>query len=285
MRILGSATTALRRIVDLGLVLLIVTVLLGVVLGKGAPLVGRQSIVIGGSSMEPAIPLGAAIVVQPADPATLAVGDIVSMQIGPERTTFTHRVVTVIDRADGRWIRTQGDANAEPDPTLVAASAVIGRVELVIPYAGYLLALLSLPMGVMFVLGFAATLLAIAWLLESLEPDPRPRRARSEGPVVDGGSTSSSPATAQPAPDGALLRGEPIAARPTWAPLPSAPTLVPAGAGGSLGVDRTTPSFVGPSPVDGCVSRPTVREQLDRSREVRRKRARWQAGRDPKPAG
>ena len=122
MRILAGATTALRRIVDLGLVILIVVVLLGVVLGKGAPLVGRQSIVIGGGSMEPTIALGAAIIVRPVDPAALAVGDVVSMQVGPEQTTFTHRIVALVERADGRWIRTQGDANAAPDPTLVPAA-------------------------------------------------------------------------------------------------------------------------------------------------------------------
>ena len=119
MRILAGATTALRRIVDLGLVILILVVLLGVVLGKGAPLVGRQSIVIGGGSMEPTIGLGSAIIVRPVDPAGLAVGDVVSLRVGPEQTTYTHRIIALVERADGRWIRTQGDANAAPDPTLV----------------------------------------------------------------------------------------------------------------------------------------------------------------------
>src|SRR5207302_234622 len=127
---------------------------------------------------------------------------VVSMQVGAERTTYTHRVVAVIDRADGRWIRTQGDANAGPDPTLVPASAVLGRVDLAIPFAGYLLALLSLPVGMMFVLGMAATLLSVAWLLESLEPDALPTSAGSSG-SVEGGDPSP--------------RGEPIAARPSAA--------------------------------------------------------------------
>ena len=39
-----------------------------------------------------------------------------------------------------------------------------------LPLIGYLVALMSLPVGILFVLGLAATLLAIAWLLESLEP-------------------------------------------------------------------------------------------------------------------
>ncbi|HLO35204.1 MAG TPA: signal peptidase I, partial [Candidatus Deferrimicrobium sp.] len=185
MRVLAGATTALPRIVDLVLIALIIVVLLGVILGRGAPLVGRQSIVIGGGSMEPAIGLGAAIVVRPTDPSVLAVGDVVSLHVGAEQTTYTHRIVAIVDRSDGRWIRTKGDANPTPDPTLVPATAVIGRVELVIPLAGYLLALLSLPMGVLFVLGLAATLLAIAWLLESLEFEPRPVRRREGDGAAD----------------------------------------------------------------------------------------------------
>jgi len=263
MRILAGATIALRRIVDIGLVALILVTLFGIVLAKGAPLVGRQSIIIGGGSMAPALGLGSAILVRPVDASDLAVGDVVSMQIGPERTTYTHRIVAVVDRADGRWLRTKGDANATPDPTIVPATAVIGRVEFVIPLAGYLLALLSLPMGVMFVLGLAATLLAIAWLLESLEPESRPTR----NPVG-----SNDPA-ALPAPSGSplpvlapeLLRGEPIAARPA-----GLVRLAGATGGGSWALAASvTPAAAAPAP------RPTVREQLDRSREVRRRRARW----------
>ncbi|MEA2607123.1 MAG: signal peptidase [Chloroflexota bacterium] len=253
MRILSSATVALRRIVDIGLVGLILVVLVGIVIGKGAPLVGRQSIIVGGGSMEPALGLGSAIVVKPVAAAELAVGDIVSLRVGPDRTTYTHRIVAVVDRSDGRWIRTKGDANADPDPSLVPATAVIGRVELVVPLFGYLLALLSLPLGVMFVIGLAATLLAIAWLLESLEPEPRQKPRPDAGPVPS------------------LELGEPIPARPNRAP-----------AAGGVGAGWTATSmFSGPLATalpSSTVARPNVRDQIERSREVRRRRARWLTG-------
>lgn len=274
MRILARATTALRRIVDLALVILIVLVLFAVILGKGMPLLGRQSIVIGGGSMEPAIGIGAAVVVHPAEPAALAVGDVVSMQVGPDRATYTHRIIAVVDRPDGRWIRTRGDANPSPDPTLVPASAVIGRVELVVPLIGYLLALLSLPTGVMFVLGLAATLLAIAWLLESLELEPRLAGQHSGGTAgLEGsdaeGSLRPPPAAPAPALDAVMaapvaverLRGEPIALRAN--PHPAAP---------SAAASQALQSFA-------SAARPTVREQLARSRELRDRQARWLQGR------
>ena len=275
MRILAGATTMLRRIVDLGLIVLIVVVLLGIVLAKGAPLVGRQSIVIGGGSMEPSIGVGSAIVVRPVEPAALAVGDVVSMQVGPGRTTYTHRIVAIVDRADGRWIRTQGDANPTPDPALVAAGDVIGRVELVVPFAGYLLAVLSLPMGAMFVLGLAATLLAIAWLLESLELDTAPaRQLDGSRPAQPEGSPTAFTADAA---DEALVRGEPIASRPARPALADDSLLAPPLGASAWGA--------GPAPASS-VGRLTVREQLDERRATRARRRRWlgHRGRDQHPA-
>ena len=240
---LGRATGIIRRVLDALLLALIVVVLGGVVLGKLVPLTGRQTIVIGGGSMEPAVPLGSAVIIKPVDVAALTVGDIVSLKAGPQNALYTHRIVAVVDRPDGRWVQTKGDANADQDPTLVHASAIVGRTEVVIPLAGYLIVLLSIPAGVLFLIGLAASLLAGAWLLESLEPEW----------VAKG--------TARPLPR-RPLSGEPIAARP-GAPKP---VTGPAGA--------------------GFAARPTIPEQLARSRETRVRRARWSSAfprRDHRP--
>ena len=201
-RKLGRATGIIRRVLDAMLLALIVVVLGGVVLGKLVPLTGRQTIVIGGGSMEPAVPLGAAVIIQPVDAGALTAGDIVSLKAGPQNALYTHRIVAVIDRPDGRWVQTKGDANADQDPSLVPASAIVGRTEMVIPLAGYLIVLLSIPAGVLFLIGLAASLLAGAWLLDSLEPEW----------VVKG--------TARPFPTSRPFAGEPIAARP-GTPTPS----------------------------------------------------------------
>ena len=195
MRILAAASAGLRRFLDFLLIALVVVVLLGVMLGKLVPLTGRQTMIVGGSSMEPAIGLGAAVVIAPVAAEDLRPGDVVSLRAGSESAIFTHRIVGVVERADGLWISTKGDANADPDPTLVPASAVIGRSEFSIPFAGYLLALLSIPAGVLFLVGLAATLLASAWLLESLELDEASRVGVTFLPASDPG------------------KGEPIAVR------------------------------------------------------------------------
>lgn len=197
MRLLHVATTGLRRVLDILLLGLIVVVLFGLLLGKLVPLTGRQTIIVGGSSMEPAIGLGSAIVLTPVTTPDLAVGQVVTLHAGEHNALYTHRIIEVLDRADGRWIRTKGDANADADPTLIAASAVAGRVEFAIPYAGYLIALLSIPTGIVFLIGLAALLLAATWLLDSLELERADKRAATSVPDTSALSPNRPPATSR----------------------------------------------------------------------------------------
>lgn len=162
----------LRRICDSLLIVLIAVVLFGVVLGRLVPLSGRTTLIIGGGSMAPALPIGAAVVVEPVDPGTLRVGDVVSLRSGSDlQSIFTHRVTSIVPRENTVWVETKGDANADVDPSIASAEHVIGRVSATIPYAGFLLALLSVPSGVLFVVLLAAVLLTLIWLLESFEVD------------------------------------------------------------------------------------------------------------------
>ena len=257
MKILAGATVWLRRIVDIALITMILVVLAAVVLGKIVPLTGRETLAIGGRSMEPAIPIGSAVVVVPVDPARLAAGDVVTMRVTEANAIFTHRIEAVVDRPDGRYVRTKGDANPEPDPTLVKASAIIGRVELSIPYLGYLLALLSIPTGVIFVVGLAATLLAIAWLLESLEPVPAASRRPGAVPSV-----------------GAAAAAEPSASPSSGPGISPVPLLRPAP--GPLVLALVAPGTRTPLVRDPAGRpRPSAREQIAHSRSVRTRRLRW----------
>lgn len=178
MLFLAGPARFVRRVLDLLLLALILTTLVGVALGKLVPLAGSQALAVGGASMEPAIPLGAAVIVTPVAPSDLAVGDVVSLVAGKSNTVYTHRIIRIAEHDGATLLETKGDANAAPDPTLVPVEAVVGRVGWTIPLAGYLITLLSLPIGVAFVLGVAIGLLACAWLLETLELRETTRRAR-----------------------------------------------------------------------------------------------------------
>jgi signal peptidase len=168
-----------RRALDGLLVALVATILGVLVLGRVVPFFGSTTLVVAGPSMGEAVPVGAAIVATPVNSRDLVAGDIVSMQVGPEQAVFTHRIIRVAERDGEVWLETAGDANPEPDPAIIPASAVMGRVDVVIPNAGYLLALLSTVSGLAFVFGLASFLVAGAWLLDSIALETEPGRRRS----------------------------------------------------------------------------------------------------------
>jgi signal peptidase len=173
-------TRLARRMLDVLLSVLILLVLGIVVIARVIPaLTGGSTFVVGGSSMEPAIPLGAVVVALPVATDQLVPGDIVSVRVGEKQALFTHRIVRLVDRADGVWLETKGDANDDPDPSIIPATSVVGRVAVIIPEAGYAVRLLGTMQGVLFLLALGVFMLAAAWLLESLEIDQAAARRRA----------------------------------------------------------------------------------------------------------
>ena len=158
-----------RRVIDAAIVALVLLVLIGLFLGRLVPLTGRDTLIIGGRSMEPAIPMGAAIVIERVAASELSVGDVVTMRVGTKPSIFTHRIVRLLTLDGQPYIETKGDANAAPDGATIPVTSVVGRVAWSIPLAGYLLALLSIPAGIAFVIGLGITLVLVAILLEDLE--------------------------------------------------------------------------------------------------------------------
>jgi signal peptidase len=159
---------ALVRNLDVAIVGLVAVVLLAVILGRLVPLSGRQALIIAGPSMEPNLPLGSAVVVEPVAPADVAVGDIVSVRNG-ERAIYTHRVVRLVTLQGEPYLETQGDNNPTADAATVPVAAVIGRVTVFFPLMGYVLAWLSVPSGVVSVLGVGAVMIVAALVLETIE--------------------------------------------------------------------------------------------------------------------
>jgi signal peptidase len=178
--VLAKPIRALRRLIDLAFLGLALVVVAALILARGIPLTGRSTFVVSGPSMEAAVHQGSAIVVEPVDADDIRVGDVVTMRVGPEQAVFTHRVIRIAARPDGLWLETKGDANATPDPVLVPATAVIGRVRLTIPAIGYVIAALSTSNGLLLGGGLAGMLLALVLLLEGLETGGQTRRHEPE---------------------------------------------------------------------------------------------------------
>lgn len=93
---------------------------------------GFATFIITGRSMEPAVPVGSLIVVQPVDPSTLREGDVVTQVIA--RQARTHRIL--VDHGNGMYT-TKGDANPVADPERVAFVGRAGLVRATIPLLGY----------------------------------------------------------------------------------------------------------------------------------------------------
>lgn len=120
--------------------------------------------IVESGSMEPAVPLGAAIVVAPAQ--TYTAGDIVTYQRREDVRATTHRLVgTAVVAGETEW-RTRGDANDVADVTTVAPSEIVGKVHLSIPYLGFMLAWLQQPVGFLVVILVPALLIVREELLK-----------------------------------------------------------------------------------------------------------------------
>jgi signal peptidase len=197
------------RLVDLVLLSVIGLGLTSVLLGRVLPAIGHPVFVVAGPSMVPALEVGTAIALDPVDPAELRVGDIVSLTSGTGQTVFTHRIIRVVEREEGPWIETKGDANEHADPSLTPVAQVIGRVGVAVPYAGYLLTLVSSLQGVVLLLAMGATLLVLGWWLDDLALDRRRRAARVVG---------AAPGVSAPMPSGAPVAVAAVASGPVAMP-------------------------------------------------------------------
>jgi signal peptidase len=170
-----------RDLCDAVLILLVALCLLTIALGRVLPLTGRTTLVVAGGSMEPAIAIGSALVVEPVDPHSLAVGDVVSLRSGPAGAIFSHRIIRVVDRGGTVWVETKGDANATADPALTPASQIIGRASMTVPFAGRLIALLSSLPGIVFVVSLGLILLLAASMIEPATPVRRQAAGAQRG--------------------------------------------------------------------------------------------------------
>jgi signal peptidase len=156
-----------RRLLSAAFALLAASVLLVGLGARLAPAVNHELYSIRSGSMEPGLPTGSLAVVE-RQASNVSVGEAVAFRL-PSGVVVTHRVIEVVEADDGMLLRTKGDANEDPDPSLVPMSAVIGPVKTNVPLLGFLLGMLGMPIGVVTILSVAATLITAIWLLEELE--------------------------------------------------------------------------------------------------------------------
>jgi len=157
-----------RRALEIVLAVFVIGVLgLGIAV-HAAPAVGYGLYAVRSASMAPALEVGDLVVEERVDPATIRVGDVITLATGTG-ATVTHRVETVTPNDAGPVFTTRGDANAKPDPVATFAGQVRGRVAWQVPALGYLLAMVTTPTGLLALFSIAAALLTAIWLLGERE--------------------------------------------------------------------------------------------------------------------
>lgn len=132
--------TALKRSAQLVLWLLVAACVVVLALAVVVPrLAGATPYTVLTGSMAPELPPGTLVVVRPADPEDVAVGDVITYQLrSGDPTVVTHRVVSasVLTATGEHVFRTQGDANAAADPEPVQPVQVRGELWYSVPYLG-----------------------------------------------------------------------------------------------------------------------------------------------------
>ncbi len=124
---------------------------------------GRYRVlVVMSGSMEPTIKTGSVILIS--RQADYQLGDIITFtHSNDNRTdlTTTHRIVSIDNSLSPAVYQTKGDANKAPDITPTAAPQIQGRVRVIIPYLGYLIAGFRRTLAFILLISLAAGLIII----------------------------------------------------------------------------------------------------------------------------
>ena len=125
------------------------------------PITGNIEIkIVKSGSMEPSIPVGSVVVVMPRE--SYAVGEVVTFGRDTAREIpTTHRIIGERVERGQTYYQTKGDANEEQDPREIAASEVIGKVLLHVPYMGYVLDFARQPLGFALLIGLPAAMIIL----------------------------------------------------------------------------------------------------------------------------
>ncbi len=102
-----------------------------------APRFGMQAHPVLSGSMEPSLKVGGMILCRSVPVEEIGVGDVIGFNT-PDGTKVTHRVIAIEDEDGKRWFQTKGDANEDPDPSLVSITDdKVDKVILHLPYIGF----------------------------------------------------------------------------------------------------------------------------------------------------
>ena len=117
-----------------------------------APHFGWRVDAVLSGSMEPQLKTGVVVITRPVEPEAIAVGDIITFRpttVG--ENLISHRVIGIEENSP-LYFQTKGDVNADPDPFIVPAQNVVGKICFHVPFLGYATQFLKTLWGFLFAL-------------------------------------------------------------------------------------------------------------------------------------
>ena len=127
--------------------------------------VGYETLVVLGSSMGKAYPVGSLVAVHPRPADDIAVGDVILMRT-PGTEAVLHRVIQKHEEGDHFLVQTKGDANLSPDPGDFVLPNQVLVASVRVPKLGFLISWVHTPTGWLLLQGLPATLLAVWMILQ-----------------------------------------------------------------------------------------------------------------------
>jgi len=119
---------------------------------------GYRSFLVQSGSMEPSIMMGDVVITTKA--LRYNQNDVVTFRDNDGRTV-THRVIEIEDTGYTPLLVTKGDANDTKDRHKIGTDQVLGKVSLVIPKLGFVIAFSRTPVGLMILVIIPAGIIAI----------------------------------------------------------------------------------------------------------------------------
>lgn len=195
VRVVRTVTRVVSRTV-LNLAALVVLALALSMLVPGV--LGYDRYVITGGSMSGTFEKGSLALESAVPVADLAAGDVITYLPPPDSGLtglVTHRILSVEPSETGPVFRTQGDANADPDPwTFQLPGPTQARLEYAVPHLGWVFIALSDPQTRQLLIGVPAAAIALRCAVEVVQVLRRPRDRRTSAPGAVPGRRSAVPA-------------------------------------------------------------------------------------------
>ena len=158
-KIVGNS---LFGLIILMMILMVFSVVQNKVSGGPPRVAGYHMYIVLSGSMAPAFDTGSMVFVKPVEPEEIKEGDVITFRgSGDSSFLTTHRVMEIIGTRQDLEFITKGDANDVNDPYPVPGDNLVGRVALVVPYVGYLMAFGQTKQGMLVLIVVPGVLLII----------------------------------------------------------------------------------------------------------------------------